>query len=229
MSIKAATRMSAGGKRENVYKRKAIKPRMTAEQRRKAIMAAAEQVFAEKGYHETTVEIVAGVADVSKALIYQHFPTKRDLYQALLATSGDELLARVEASGARTGSREERLRGGIEDFFEFVVQHPGAARLLFCNATDPDVVGELDRVREEAAAMIADLMTEEVPPSRAEDPIPVEVALAMLAHQLIGALQALAVWWLDNPDTNRNAVVRMAMESVWIGLDRLSAGERWTG
>lgn len=208
---------------------KPAKGRLSAEERRAAIMDAAEQVFAEFGYHESKIDAVARIGGVSKALVYQHFPTKRELYQSLLKTSGDELLRRVEAIAERPGGREARLLDGITDFFKFVEEHPGAARLLFYNATDPDVVGELDRVRDEAAAMVANLISEEVPPSRKSDAIPVDVAVAMLSHQLMGALQALAVWWLDNRDTaDQDAVVRMAMELTWLGLDRLSEGERWT-
>ena len=52
-------------------------------------------VFADGGYHETSVEAVAERAGVSKALIYEHFDSKRELHRALLERYVHELLARV--------------------------------------------------------------------------------------------------------------------------------------
>lgn len=200
---------------------------MPAPARREAILAAAERAFSEGSFHETSLDEVAELAGVSKALIYEHFPSKRELYRALLNGRSDELLDRVSAAVAAGDGREERLRAGIEAFVDFVAEHPGASRLLFHNPGDPDVIGELDRLREEAATMIATLMSDEIPPTREENAIPTETAVAMLAHQLVGSLQSLAVWWDQHPARAREDVVRMAMELSWLGLDRISLGESW--
>ena len=68
---------------------------MAAADRREAILAAALDAFAGGGYHETSLEDVAERAGISKALIYEHFPSKRDLHGALLETYVRELLATV--------------------------------------------------------------------------------------------------------------------------------------
>lgn len=201
---------------------------MPGAERRAAILRAAETAFSESVFHETSLDDVAEVAGVSKALIYEHFESKRQLYQALLTGSADELMDRVSAAAASGADRQARLRAGIEAFIDFVADHPGASRLLFHNAGDPDVVGELDRLREEAGTMIATLLSEEIPAGRDEDALRPELAVAMLAHQLIGALQSLAIWWDSHPRTDRDSVVRMAMEYSWLGLDRLSRGEHWS-
>lgn len=201
--------------------------RMPAAARREVILGAAESAFAEAGFHETSLEGVAERAGVSKALIYEHFSSKRELYRALLAYSSDELLDRVSATVAGGRDREARLRFGIEAFVDFVVDHPGASRLLFGNLGDSDVTAELDRLRDEAATMIATLMSDEIPPSRDATDAELETAVAMLSYQLVGALQSLANWWELNPAVERDRVVRMAMEFAWLGLDRLSLGETW--
>jgi len=202
--------------------------RLSAPDRRRTIFAAAEKAFGDGAYHETSLDDVAEVAGISKALIYEHFSSKRELYQALLAESSDQLMLGVSTAVATAKEREGRLAAGIEAFFDFVAEHPGASSLLFHNATDPDVVSELDRLREEAATVIETLMADEVPPDRADDAIPVEVAVSMLSHQLIGSLQSLAVWWQRHPGTPKENVLRMAMEYGWLGLDRVSSGERWS-
>ena len=51
----------------------------------------------------------------------------------------------------------------------------------------------------------------------------------MLGRQLTGAVQALALWWTDHPEVPRERVVDSVMNFAWLGLERLRAGERWTG
>jgi AcrR family transcriptional regulator len=50
-----------------------------SEMRRKQILKAAEKVFAQKGYQESTISDVAREAKVSDATIYEYFPSKEDL------------------------------------------------------------------------------------------------------------------------------------------------------
>src|ERR1044071_9733238 len=54
--------------------------RLSAEQRREAIVRAALAVFARKGFANTTTRQLAEAAGVSEALIYKHFPSKESLY-----------------------------------------------------------------------------------------------------------------------------------------------------
>lgn len=201
--------------------------RISASDRRESILAAAERAFGTGAFHQVSLEEVAQEAEVSKALIYEHFRSKRDLYQALLGTAADELMLRVKESVLKGTTREERLLAGIDAFVDFIGSRPGASRLLFHDVADPDVAHELDRLHDEAAAVIALLMAGDIPAERDDDPIPPEIAISMLAHQLIGALQSLANWWHHNPEATADQVTRIAMEFSWLGLERLSDGERW--
>ena len=63
--------------------------RLTADERRDAIVAAATQVFAENGFHGTTTRELAKAAGVSEALLYKHFPSKESLFSAMLATGAN--------------------------------------------------------------------------------------------------------------------------------------------
>lgn len=56
------------------------KPRMTAEQRKLAIVKAALPLFARQGFAETTTKDLARAAGVSEPLLYKHFPSKEALY-----------------------------------------------------------------------------------------------------------------------------------------------------
>ena len=67
--------------------------RLTADERRNAIVAAATKVFAEKGFHGTTTRELAKAARVSEALLYKHFPSKESLYSAMLASGANGALS----------------------------------------------------------------------------------------------------------------------------------------
>jgi AcrR family transcriptional regulator len=67
--------------------------RLTADERRTAIVEAATKVFAENGFHGTTTRELAKAAGVSEALLYKHFPSKESLFSAMLATGANGALS----------------------------------------------------------------------------------------------------------------------------------------
>ncbi len=64
--------------------------RLSAPERREAILTAVRQVFADKGFHGTTTRELAEAAGVSEALLFKHFPTKEALFAAMQASSCSE-------------------------------------------------------------------------------------------------------------------------------------------
>jgi AcrR family transcriptional regulator len=65
-------------------------PKLSAAQRRAAIIHAVRRVFADRGFHGTTTRALAEAAGVSEALLFKHFPTKEALYSAMLMSCCDE-------------------------------------------------------------------------------------------------------------------------------------------
>ena len=85
--------------------------RLTGEERRVAILDSALAVFAERGYHASSIDDIAREAGVSKALIYEHFASKQDLYAELLEQhAGDLFSALAEAISEAGRSASEWLR-----------------------------------------------------------------------------------------------------------------------
>ncbi|HEX8054887.1 MAG TPA: TetR/AcrR family transcriptional regulator [Thermoleophilaceae bacterium] len=199
--------------------------RLSAEQRRAAILDAALEVFAKHGYHAASIDDIAGVATVSKALIYEHFPSKRHLHAALLERHVGELFGLLVESAATSEPGEVRLRAGVDAFLAFVETRPDAFRMLFRDAVEPEVAEVLRTLGQQAARQVAELIATEPRERRADDEEEDE-AIEMLGALLTGAVQSLALWWDEHPKVPRERLVERTMEFAWLGFERLRAGER---
>jgi AcrR family transcriptional regulator len=203
--------------------------RLTAEERRSAILDAALTAFSQKGYHATSLDDIAGEAGVSKALIYEHFASKQALHADLIARNARELTQRVAGalSGVEIASTVERLATGLEAFFAFVEERRDAWRMLFRDAADPESSAVLDRMVEQVTAEVTVLISQD-PGARELTRVGDDRSLRLLAEMLVGGAQSMANWWTDHPEAPRSQLVEIAMDFAWLGLERLSRGERWS-
>src|SRR3954449_1536100 len=95
-------------------------PRLPRTARRVQLLAAAQEVFVAQGYHAAAMDEIAETAGVSKPVLYQHFPSKLDLYLALLDRHCDDLVARVRGALDSTEHNADRVVATMGAFFEFV-------------------------------------------------------------------------------------------------------------
>lgn len=203
--------------------------RLSGEERRAAILGSALAVFADRGYHASSIDDIAREGGVSKALIYEHFSSKQELYAELLEEHAGELFERLAAAMDEAGSTgAARLAVGLDAFYRFVEERRVAWRMLFREAGDPEMVAVLDRVVAQVTGVVAALIAQD-PGSRSSvgDETAREDAIQMLAQMLVGSVQSLANWWADHQEVPRQLILEMTMDYAWLGLDRLSRGERW--
>ena|SRR5881275_2997265 len=203
--------------------------RLSAEDRRTAILDAALEVFGHRGYHAASIDEIAQTAGISKALIYEHFPSKKDLHVSLLERHVGEILRRLARVADTSEPGDIRLRAGVDAFLDWVESHPVAFRLLFRDSLEAEVAEVLVRVQAQATGAIAALMASEPverPPR--EDPAQARLAIEVFAQQLSGSVQFLALWWEQHPEVSREFLVDRVMDYAWLGLERVRAGERAT-
>ena len=178
-----------------------------------------------RGYHGSSIDEIAQAAGISKALIYEHFPSKKDLHVSLLDMHVQELFDRLAATPATEEPGDVRLRNGLDAFLGWVEEQRGAFRMVFRDAADPEVADVVRRVQDQATAR-----RRRADGHRADGAAPPasearERGIRMLAQQLTGAMQALALWWDDNPEVPRSDVLDSAMDFCWLGLERVRDGE----
>jgi len=107
-------------------------------------MAAALEVFGESGFSEGTTAAVAERAGVSKGLVFNHFPTKDALIEALVEKMLGEALDFWDAQSWE-GPAHEQLASWIDTAVAQVLKRPGFYRLYFSLALQPGGSGAVDR------------------------------------------------------------------------------------
>jgi AcrR family transcriptional regulator len=116
------------------------KPRDEARQARndvyrQHIFAAAEQVFAERGFESAKVQDISKVAGVSLGTIYGVFPGKTELFRAVLEERGREILALVREVADRTLPPRAALDALVAVYIGYFVSHPGFLRMHLRSGT----------------------------------------------------------------------------------------------
>lgn len=100
-------------------------------QRRRSILAAAREVFWQKGYARATIAQIAETAELAPGTLYLYFTGKEALYVELL-TEGYELLEqRLRAEAARQKDARAGAAGLIDVFFDFARGYPEYFDIIF--------------------------------------------------------------------------------------------------
>ena len=99
-------------------------------QRREEILEAAVQLFAEHGYPETDMQVLADTLGVGKGTLYRYFPSKQELFLAAVDRVMFKLREAVDASIVNVEDPIEQIRRAIHTYLNYVVAHPELAELL---------------------------------------------------------------------------------------------------
>jgi len=96
-----------------------------------AILEAAEQLFADKGFDAVSVNEIALAAGFSKANVFHHFHSKQDLYLAVLKAASDRSCGEVGRQAlAGDGSLQERLGQFMVNYLSVLTTQPRSSRLI---------------------------------------------------------------------------------------------------
>lgn len=186
--------------------------RLPAAQRREQLLAVAVRVFAENGYHATSMNDVAEAAGVTKPVLYQHFSSKRELFVQLLTTIGDELRDTIAKATADAEGPRQQIEHGLRAYFRYVGESTDAFRVLFGSGArrDPEFASFTRGVEASIADAIAELIVVD------GDPVPQR---HLLAHSIVGMTEAASRHWLAHdrePDVD--VLAAQLSQLAWSGL-----------
>jgi TetR/AcrR family transcriptional regulator, acrAB operon repressor len=160
---------------------------------RDEILKAAIQLFANRGFHETSMSEVAREAKVSKALIFWHFKTKEELFLAVLNKLLEPYVIDFAEESEKLDEREQ-IRKLIGGYVNFVRENAGSVSFFlrrFMNGEEmPDAfTDQIRRLYDLYQALLTDrirLAQEKGLCSRSYEP-------AVMANFVLAALNGLLI------------------------------------
>ncbi|WP_020673508.1 TetR/AcrR family transcriptional regulator [Amycolatopsis nigrescens] len=123
--------------------------RADAARNRRAILAAADELFSRHGVHHVSMNDIATAAGVGKATLFRRFTDRTGLVQALLEPRGTELRDAIRTGPPPLGpggTPAERLESFVEALFDFVWQNRPLIRALENLRPDAYYTNDVSRI-----------------------------------------------------------------------------------
>lgn len=189
--------------------------RLPRSARRLQLLDAASAIFVERGYHAAGMDEIAVHAGVSKPVLYQHFPSKLDLYLAVVDSHAEKLVNDVNTALLTTTDNHQRVQAAVQAFFDFIDQDNSGYRLIFSSdASDPAVIRRVEGATEACVDAVYGLVMHDsgLDPYRSR----------MLAAGLVGASQVNARYWLEaKRPIDKKSAVDTTVALLWGGLSHV--------
>lgn len=185
--------------------------RLPAAERREQLLDVALDIFAQRGYHETSMNDVAEAAGITKPVLYQHFASKRVLYLALIDEAGRRLLDAVTGAQLETTGGRQRTERGFQAYFNWVHQDNDAFHLLFGDGArrDPEFDATAGRYATKIAQAIEPLITADIEPEHRRT----------LAHAIVGLAEGVSRHLLRLGESfDPELIARQVSDLAWAGL-----------
>jgi len=182
---------------------------------RERIFRAALELFAERGYLETTVEDITEAADVGKGTFFNYFPTK----EHVLATYGAERLAAVQAALEKAKSMGGPvlpiLRELVTDLAGQSSESPALLRAIYAaHASCAPVRAELEKRLHQARGFLSEILA--LAQQRGE--VRRDLTATCLARSTQLVFQGIALAWAFNPDSPLRKTTGKIWELFYPGI-----------
>ena len=191
--------------------------RMRAPERRAQLLTVARKSFGRNGFHGVSMEEVAREAGVTKPILYDHFASKQDLYQALIEADAAALEERVRTALRSPIGNRERIRASYQAYFDFVDEHAEGFQLMMREAQSPaSPTSAVDKVRDSILREVADaIMVESARKLTRAD-------AETLADGLVAMVEAGAQRNAGGPPAERKRQLEVLVRLAWRGMTQLA-------
>ena len=185
--------------------------RVPAAVRRKIILEAASQTFVEYGFQGSKMEAIAKRADVTKPILYRHFPSKLSLLIAVVDQAGENLIRAMSEPFPKHMGWRSAIVKDVRAYLDFVENFRQGFHLLFSvgMSLDQEVSEHVAKIRAELVRLVAEhirLFTNTALISD-ED-------IEMYAVVLVGMVEAASIYWLNQEKITRHACEQILVRAV---------------
>src|SRR5229473_7138316 len=98
---------------------------------RDRVLQVAQALFAERGFRGTSLRDIAKRIGIKAPSLLHHFPSKQQLYLAVLDKMFESLEDAANAVNWGKGSRQDRMRHAVADAIDFIAGRPDFVRILW--------------------------------------------------------------------------------------------------
>jgi len=164
----------------------------------RAIIKAAKEVFAERGFQKASIRDIAKIAGIATGTFYLYFKNKEGFFEALVEEMYEELLAHIKEERKKTSDTLGKLGASMDACVDLFIKERSLAKLMLIQVPNasPLINNRLSALQDGLVQLILEDLNEAV----AENLIPPQnTQVAALA--LVGGFYALLISWLkdDNP------------------------------
>ncbi len=167
---------------------------------RAELLAAAGRVFAQHGYHATSVDMVAEAAGFTKGAVYSNFESKEDLFLALFEARVEATLGSVQRFMDESAPEDRAAAFGSPDM-EMPTWEPDwfllEAEFELYAARNPDVRERLARRQRQTLQVVESTVRRYIEELGLVPAYPVE----QLAQLVVATGDGISLMALNNPDT----------------------------
>jgi AcrR family transcriptional regulator len=188
-----------------------VATRLPAARRRRQLLDVAQEAFAGAGFHGTSMDDIADAAGVTKPVLYQHFPSKRDLYLELLEDVGRQLLEAITTATSEATTPRRQVEAGFTAYFSFVADNVSAFRLLFGSGArrDEEFDAAVTRVTDAIGDAIAGLIEADIDADHRR----------LLAAGIVGLAESACRHWVRHDlDLTPDLLARRIADLAYAGL-----------
>ena len=197
-------------------------PLDSTQETRSRILEAAVNVFASKGYHDTKVDDIVSQSQTSKGSFYFYFPSKQDIFMALVDTFADLLENRLRERLSLEPSGTARVDAALRVCLEIFGQYRSLAKIALVQATG--LGAAFEQKRQAVNQRFIEIVRENLDSAVADGSIPpLDTEIAACAW--VGALNEIVLRWVytSQPDPQRSlpALRRLLLQSVGITEEKI--------
>ena len=189
-----------------------VSSRLPAARRRRQLLEVARRVFAERGFHDASMNDIAIAAGVTKPVLYQHFASKRELFSELLRDVGRDLQDTITKAVTAAETPRQMVELGFSAYFAFVDEHRNAFQLFYGGsmARDTEFAEVVSQTESAVAGLVAGLIEiDGLSDSQRQ----------VLGHGIVGMIEGASIHWLrSSSDADPETLAQQLADLAWRGL-----------
>lgn len=174
---------------------------MRSEQRQQQILACAKQVFAERGFHASSVSHICEAAGIGRGTLYQYFDNKKAVFTAILRETLERVRALMLSNRSRDRvvpaeqlTRAQAVRWSsrrLREILQAVFADEQTLRILLREAVGLDV--DVEKIVAEIDDGLISIVAEDLAASQAAGVVRADLDPRMTATLMVGGIEKLAL------------------------------------